>query len=115
MPPYERPDTVMVVVLTDGKENGSKTPQDCVRELVRTRREEHGWEFFFIGANQDVALTDRKVGMDTDRSLDMAHSGEGVREAHRSTSEAFTTARSSGRSDGFDEDDRRQQDDANDS
>jgi hypothetical protein len=115
MPPYERPDAVIVVVLTDGRENASETPQDRVRELVEDRREEHGWEFFFIGANQDAALTARKVGMDTDRSLDMAHSGEGVREAQRSTSEAFTTARSSGRSDGFDADDRRRQDDASDS
>lgn len=115
MPPYERPDTVVVVVLTDGKENASETPETTVRELVETRREEHGWEFLFIGANQDAALTAQKVGIDADRSLDMAHSGEGVREAQRSTSEAFTTARSSGRSDGFDADDRRRQDDASDS
>jgi hypothetical protein len=115
MPPYERPGMVMIVVLADGKENASETPEETVRELVETRREEHGWEFLFIGANQDAALSARRVGIDADRSLDMADSGEGVREAQRSTSEAFTTARSSGRSDGFDADDRRRQDDASDS
>jgi len=90
--PEERPDDVVIVVLTDGKENASETPQESVRELVETRREEHGWEFLFIGANQDAALSARRVGIDADRSLDMADSGEGVQEAQRSTSEAFTQA-----------------------
>jgi hypothetical protein len=115
MPPYERPDAVIVVVLTDGKENASESPQDRVRELVEDRREEHGWEFFFIGANQDAALTAKKVGMDTDRSLDMAHSGDGVREAQLSTADAVSHARRTGRSDGFDTEDQRRQDDASDS
>ena len=38
----ERPDNVVFVVLTDGKENASETPQEAVREQVKIRREEHG-------------------------------------------------------------------------
>jgi hypothetical protein len=44
----------------------------------------------------------------------MAHSGEGVREAQLSTADAVSDARRTGRSDGFDAEDQRRQDDASD-
>lgn len=110
----DRPDTVIVVVLTDGKENASETPQAAVREHVERRREEHGWEFLFVGANQDAALTASSMGMDADSSLDMTHSGEGTRAAYESTSKQVSTARREGRTGGFDEADRRRQDRAED-
>ncbi|WP_222913525.1 vWA domain-containing protein [Natrinema sp. SYSU A 869] len=110
-----RPDNVIVVVLTDGKENASETPQERVRELVEYRREEHEWEFLFIGANQDAALTASGMGMDEDRSLNMAHSGDGAKSAYESTSQQISQARQKGTTDGFDEKDRENQDKARDS
>lgn len=109
LPEPERPDNVIVVVLTDGKENASETPQDHVRDLVETRRETHGWEFLFIGANQDAALTASSVGIDPDASLDMRHSGEGARDAYRSTSERISRARREGSTGGYTDEDRRRQ------
>jgi hypothetical protein len=111
----DRPDTVIVVVLTDGKENASETPQDNVRKQVETCREEHDWEFLFIGANQDAALTASGMGMRADRSLDMAHNEEGTRAAYESTSERISEARRKGSTGGYDEEDRRRQDEADDS
>lgn len=89
---HEQPDNVIVVVLTDGKENASETPADVVRERVEEKRE-NGWEFMFIGANQDAALTAEQMGMDRDKSLDMSHSGEGSKAAHASTSRRISEAR----------------------
>lgn len=111
----DQPDHVMVVTLTDGKENASETPQETVQELVEMKQEEADWEFLFIGANQDAALTAEKMGMDRDRSLDMAHSGEGAKEAYRATSERISEARKTGRSDGYTADDRQKQAEAGDS
>jgi len=108
--PDERPDSVIVVTLTDGKENASETPQDHLREQVTQRREEDGWEFLFIGANQDAALTADKMGMNQDRSLDMDHSGEGTRAAYESTSERIRQARQEGSTGGFEPKDRAKQD-----
>ena len=110
--PAEQPDHVVVVVLTDGKENASETHQERVREQVAIRREEHGWEFLFIGANQDVALTAESMGMDADRSLNMAHSGEGAQAAYDSTSEQVRQARREGQTSGYDEADRKRQEEA---
>jgi hypothetical protein len=108
----ERPDNVIVVVLTDGKENASETHHERVREQVEVRREEYDWEFFFIGANQDAALTAEEMGMDSDRSLNMAHSGDGAQAAYESTSEQIHEARQTGQTSGYDEADRARQDDA---
>jgi Mg-chelatase subunit ChlD len=114
MPADDQPDNVVVVTLTDGKENASETPQDQVRELVEEYREEHGWEFLFIGANQDAALTAEQMGMDRDKSLSMSQSGEGAQAAYESTSEAISNARQGGQTGGYDEQDRQRQRDADD-
>ncbi|WP_435319025.1 VWA domain-containing protein [Haloarchaeobius sp. TZWSO28] len=108
----ERPDTVVVVVLTDGKENASETPKKRVREQIEYRRDEFEWEFLFIGANQDAALTADRIGMDRDKSLTMAHSGEGTTAAYESTSKRISQARREGRTGGFDDEDRIRQDEA---
>jgi hypothetical protein len=114
MPPATQPDTVIVVVLTDGKENASETSQGHVRKLVEYHREIRGWEFLFIGANQDAALTASKVGMDESRALSMDHSPSGTREAYESTSRLISNARKEGSTSGFDDADRRRQKEARD-
>lgn len=106
-----RPENVVVVVLTDGKENASETPQKTVRERVEEVHET-GWEFLSVGANQDAALTAGKMGIDEDRSLSMAHSGEGTRAAYESTSQRIQEVRDTGTTDGYEQTDRTRQEDA---
>jgi uncharacterized protein YegL len=106
------PDNVVIVVLTDGKENASETSSDRVRKQVEYHRTELSWEFLFIGANQDAALTAENMGMNRGQSLNMAHSGEGARAAYESTSEQVRTFRQEGRTDGYTDADRRRQEDA---
>ena len=110
--PEERPENVIVVVLTDGKENASETPQEAVREHIETKQDDHDWEFLFIGANQDAALTAEGVGIDKQNSLNMDHSGEGTREAYRSTSERISEYRQTGETSGYTDEDRRRQDES---
>lgn len=108
----DRPENVIVVILTDGKENASETGQQQIREQVEYRREEFEWEFLFIGANQDAALTAENVGIDRDKSLDMDHSGEGTQAAYESVSSNISQARQEGSAGEFDEADRQRQRDA---
>lgn len=105
----DRPENVIVVVLTDGKENASETPQQRVREKVTYRQTEDDWEFLFIGANQDAALTAESMGMAAEKSLDMHHSGDGVKAAQASTSKSISRARREGSTGGYDESARAQQ------
>jgi len=108
----ERPDNVIIVVLTDGKENASETPQATVRDQVDYRQTEHEWEFLFIGANQDATLTASKMGMKEDQALSMSHSGEGAQAAYESTSDIISQTRETGEVEGYSEEDRQRQRDA---
>ena len=112
LPERDKPENVIIVVLTDGKENASETPQETVRERVEEKREEDGWEFLFIGANQDAALTAESMGMHADMSLDMDHSGEGAQAAYEATSRNVREARREGETGGYKEEDRRKQEEA---
>lgn len=96
----EDPQNVILVVLTDGRENASETPPEEVRDRIEERQDD-GWEILFIGANQDAALTAGRMGIDESHSRDMDHSGEGVRDAYAATSQSVSHTRRTGRSDGF--------------
>lgn len=96
----EEPENVILVVLTDGRENASETPADAVRERIEDRQDD-GWEILFIGANQDAALTAGGMGIDSTHARDMDHSGEGIRDAYEVTSRTVAHTRRTGRSDGF--------------
>lgn len=102
------PENVIIVVLTDGKENASETPKATVRKMVEARQED-GWEFLFIGANQDAALTAGEIGVDKDRTLNMDASSEGTQAAYDSASQRISNARAEGTTDGFTDEDRSRQ------
>ena len=105
------PETVVIVVLTDGNENASETPMEPLRDQIQAKQTS-GWEFLFIGANQDAVLAASEFGVDRDRALTMDHSGEGASSAIESTSRVINEMRDSGVSDGYQDADRERQRDA---
>lgn len=59
----EKPEKVLVVILTDGLENSSQEyDTNSIKSLLEAQQKE-GWEFTFIGANQDAILTARGIGL----------------------------------------------------
>ena len=55
MPESERPSKVIVVVITDGEENASKEFKvEKISEMIKHQRDVYGWDFVFLGANQDA-------------------------------------------------------------
>lgn len=105
----EDAENVIVVVLTDGMENASETSIDAVQDSVEEKRDAD-WEFLFIGANQDAVLTAESMGMSPEKSLNMDHDGEGTNAAVQATSRSISRARQNGQTDGFLDEDRREQD-----
>ena len=62
-PPAERPEKVIVAILTDGLENASR---DYTYERVAGAIEDRqaaGWEFVFLAANQDAIASAARVGI----------------------------------------------------
>jgi uncharacterized protein YegL len=56
-------DRVMIVVLTDGLENASSTSSGDLRKLILAKEAE-GWEFLYLGANQDTWAATEGIGLD---------------------------------------------------
>lgn len=70
LPEHARPETVQVVVVTDGHENASREfGLDAVRALVTHQKEQYSWDFMFLGANQDAVLSGERLGFDAGSSM----------------------------------------------
>lgn len=54
----ERPERVMVVILTDGEENSSsKYSHEQIATMIKHQQDVYNWNFVFLGANQDAIKT----------------------------------------------------------
>ena len=79
LPEAERPEKVVVVVMTDGEENSSREFNlETVRKLITRQREVYKWEFIFLGANMDAVAEGARMGFQASKSMNYAPDGEGV-------------------------------------
>ena len=72
--------TAVVTVITDGLENASKEYSgQAIKALVERMKDEEGWNFAYIGTNQDVEATSASLSIDNHMAF--ADDEEGMREA----------------------------------
>ncbi len=91
MPEDERPDTVQVIVVTDGMENSSTDfTRDAIRELVTKQKEKYSWDFVFLGANQNAVMTGEGLGFDRGSSMSFDASVGGI-DSLRMASSRYTS------------------------
>ena len=76
-PEADRPGQVLVAILTDGEENSSTrfTWLD-VSKRIRHQSEKYGWQFPFLGANQDAIATAGRMNIDAKHTANFAMTGE---------------------------------------
>lgn len=92
----ERPGKVLVAIVTDGHENASKDYTGArVKELVEQQTEEWGWEFLYLGANQDAVKVAHGMGIAAGSALTYNTANAGAMAA--SVSSYVTTSRVAGR------------------
>lgn len=103
----ERPERVVVVIVTDGAENASQEfTAPRIKERIRERTES-GWQFVFLSADLSAIEEARHLGVSRGSSLHFRNSGEGSRHAWQMLSDRSSDFRSGARSDvGFEESDR---------
>ena len=64
MPENERPEAVVVVVITDGEENASREYTKAqVAAMVKEQTDVYKWQFLFLGANIDAIQAGASVGV----------------------------------------------------
>lgn len=85
LPEHARPASVQVVVVTDGMENSSREwTADAVRAAVTEQTEKQGWDFVYLGANQDAIIAAHHIGIRADKTLNYAANASGVKGANDS-------------------------------
>jgi len=79
-PKQNRPDKVIVVILTDGEENSSRKFRKIqIKEMIEHQQKEYSWNFIFLGANQDSFTEATKIGVVSPHIYDYTCSSEGIR------------------------------------
>jgi len=91
-PETERPEKVIIIIMTDGHENASKEySAETVKELVEHQKEKYNWEFIYLGANQDAIGEGCKIGVSRNKSLNYDANTVGIQNMSRSVSD-FTAS-----------------------
>lgn len=69
----ERPGLVVFVVMTDGQENSSQEfSKSRIKEMIQHQQQKYGWQFTFLGADQDAFVEAEAMGIDTPGTANFA-------------------------------------------
>ena len=86
LPAAEKPGKVILAIFTDGQENASRDyTAKHINDLIRLYRDEKGWDFLFLAANQDAIASATAMHIDTHLAADVDYSLKGM----KSTSSAL--------------------------
>ena len=96
-PSSGKPEKVIVAVITDGLENSSVeyTPIQ-IFEKIRHKQQVDGWEFVYLGANQDAIKEATALGIKGLHAMNFTPSADGVKESYLCMSEAVKSYRQKG-------------------
>lgn len=94
LPKKQRPDKVVFAIFTDGIENASrKFTWPDIADAIRKRRGKDGWEFLFLGANQDAIATAAQMNIHAHDSATASYSDQGIRSSSRAFSRKIRAMR----------------------
>lgn len=69
LPEHARPANVQVVIVTDGHDNRSTEYTAEITKSLVQRQRDLGWEFTFLGADQDAVLAAADLGIDASSAI----------------------------------------------
>jgi hypothetical protein len=70
LPDDRRPGTVIVAIMTDGYENASQEwTHPAIKALVEQQTSQWGWQFMYMGADQDAIEVGTRLGVDAAYSV----------------------------------------------
>lgn len=109
----DRPESVMMVIMTDGFENASREFNSAkIKEMIDHQTSKYNWEFVFMGANQDAILSANSMGIKSNSALTYSHDSAGVHEGFASLNEhtmSYRAAVGEAKAFAFTEEDRKKQ------
>lgn len=89
----DRPEKVVVVIITDGQENASREYSFGRISAMIKEQSSLGWEFLFLGADQDAIEAGGKLGVARGKSMTYAKSAPGIGSTYSSVSDKLSCFR----------------------
>ena len=90
----ERPEKVIVAILTDGEENSSKRySYEQIATMITHQQEVYKWEFIFLAANQDAVSTAKAIAIHSSDAFQFMATNEGITHAYKNLSSEVTMRR----------------------
>lgn len=95
IPDAQRPDKIIIVIVTDGGENAShEFTKQQVFDLISHQRDKYQWQFVFLGANQDAISVGSGFGIAAGSSMTYAANSAGTNAAYQSLNASIANVRS---------------------
>ena len=94
----DRPENVLMVIITDGFENASRkfTSKD-VKDRIKHQTEKYNWEFQYLAANQDAFASGANLGIAQDNCVNFSASAAGMVQVCASMCDRATQVRNRNR------------------
>ena len=93
----KRPDSVLMVIITDGQENSSREfNNQQIKDMIEHQTNVYNWTFVYIGANQDAFNTGTSMGIAGANTMTYAANAVGTRAFYSSISRNIGDFRDSG-------------------
>jgi hypothetical protein len=91
----DRPEKVIVAILTDGQENNSReiTPSKILSYITKLQNEQ-GWEFIFLGTDLSSIKDAVSYGINACNTMSYQHTGVGVRTGYDKLGSTINSSRS---------------------
>ncbi len=90
----EKPEKVLIMIITDGEENSSQEyDHEKVMKMLKHQEQKYNWEFMYLGANQNAIQEGAKFGMMGSKSMSYKAGKAGVTNMFASASKHSTLYR----------------------
>ena len=90
----DRPAKTLVVITTDGMENANRRySYEKLKEMIERQKEQHDWEFIFLGANIDAEKEAARFGIGEDCAVNYHADSKGTTVLYEAVSEAVCSVR----------------------
>jgi len=74
-----RAQKVLFVITTDGMENASREyDYNRIKTMIQHQKDNHNWEFIFLGANIDAVEVAGRFGLDSSRAQSFHNDSQGI-------------------------------------
>lgn len=95
MSPQNRPNHVIVVIVTDGEENRSQRfSHNTIVDMIKHQQSKYSWEFLYVGVGKDAFNTAKEYGISEDNMMAYTHDSDGTQAYTKGLSAKMSAIRS---------------------